>query len=280
MVFNREWIEEDEQLGPQKRTTEVLNGALNCLVDYLRFTTEDHTDFENAKLPTLDCQIWVEGYGIKHEFYEKPQVPNHTLMSDTALSRSCLESSLIQEGVRRLTNTIQDEESGSRNGMVLNKFTKKLINSGFTQEETKSIIIHAVVCFVEKEKRSKLNPEETGYYPLHLSKRFKKEERIQKKNIAKTSWYMKNVNKESMDLNNWRLKVPKVWRTRRLRQRGAEKQKISTVIMVPNTADSLLLDRLVLKEAQLSKITGYAAKLVEGNGTPLCRLFQIPGGSK
>ena len=45
---------------------------------------------------------------------------------------------------------------------------------------------------------------------------------------------------------------------------------------VPNTLDSILLNSLVLKEAQLSRVTGYSIKLVEGNGMPLSKLFPTP----
>ena len=94
MKYNTDWVDEDKNMGPQKRTTKVIHEALNSISDYLRFTTEDHLDFGEMKLPTLDCQLWVNDYKIIYEFYEKPQVANRTLQSDTALSRTSLDASL------------------------------------------------------------------------------------------------------------------------------------------------------------------------------------------
>ena len=39
--------------------------ASSFVVEYLNFTTEDCEDYTNNKLPTLDCEIWVENYKIK-----------------------------------------------------------------------------------------------------------------------------------------------------------------------------------------------------------------------
>ena len=47
-------------------------------------------------------------------------------------------------------------------------------------------------------------------------------------------------------------------------------------MMIPNTQDAELLNGLILKEAQLSKVTGYMVKLVEGNGVPLNRALPPP----
>ena len=61
-----------------------------------------------------------------------------------------------------------------------------------------------------------------------------------------------------------------------MRERNIKDIKVSTVMVVPNTEGSELLNKLVQKEAQLCKITGYRVKLVEGNGTPLSRAIPQP----
>ena len=58
--FHQERIQEDIELGPQKHTTRIIGEERNSIVPYLRFTTEDSEDFANKKLPTLDCELWVE----------------------------------------------------------------------------------------------------------------------------------------------------------------------------------------------------------------------------
>ena len=82
------------------RTREELTKAMCSLVYFLKFTGEDATMFPNHRLPTLDTEMWVSGYEIRFSFFEKPTVPNRTLQSDTALSKSSLHASLIQYIVR------------------------------------------------------------------------------------------------------------------------------------------------------------------------------------
>ena len=88
MTFKKEWIDEDLELNQQERTTKVIKEALNSICEYLVFTTEDALDYEDSKLPTLDCKIWLENYKICYCFFEKPQVPNRTLQEGTALSKT------------------------------------------------------------------------------------------------------------------------------------------------------------------------------------------------
>ena len=70
--------------------------------------------------------------------------------------------------------------------------------------------------------------------------------------------------------------VPKEWSERKLRQRRIDGVNISTVMVIPNSHNAELLNGLVLKEAQLSRVTGYMVKLVEGNGVPLSRILPPP----
>ena len=79
------------------------------------------------------------------------------------------------------------------------------------------------------------------YKLMHLSKNYQREERILKKISAKTDWYInKNENYDS-----WKLLIPKEWRIRGLRQRRIQGIPVSTVMTVPNTADSELLNALI-----------------------------------
>ena len=90
MVFRTELVREDETISPQKRTTKIMNSILNSLVEYLKFTTEDHEDYPDKRLPTLDCKLWVQSELILHSFFEKPQTQNRVLLRTTALSKTGL----------------------------------------------------------------------------------------------------------------------------------------------------------------------------------------------
>ena len=102
----------------------MIYSILNSVVEYLKFTTEDCQDYQDLKLPTLDCKLWVEGDRILHSFFEKPQTPNRVLLKTTALSKTSLESTMVQEGVRRLLNTSTNVHPNERNE-ILNTFVGK-----------------------------------------------------------------------------------------------------------------------------------------------------------
>ena len=72
------------------------------------------------------------------------------------------------------------------------------------------------------------------------------------------------------------MNIPKEWKKKKVRQRDIKDVEISSIMTVPNTKDGELLTRLVQKEAQLCKLTGFRVKLVEGNGILLSRLFPSP----
>ena len=222
------------------------------------------------KLPTLDCQLWVNDYKIIYEFYEKPQVANRTLQSDTALSRTSLDASLTQECVRRMINTSLEAPADSLKN-ALDKFARKLLNSGHEVEVIQTLLVQAATCYIEKVRRSRLDANDQEYRPLHMSKEYMRNERWLAKTMAKNNWYDKKK-----VFRGWRQMLPKEWKPRQLRQRRIQGIPVTSVMIVPNTFNSCLLNRLILKEAQLSKISGYQLKLVEGNGTPISKLMPAP----
>ena len=212
----------------------------------------------------------MKDYKILYEFYEKPQAPNRTLQKETALSKTSLDASLIQECVRRMTNTSREAPAESLTDS-LNVFARKLINSGHKVEEVQTFLVQAAICYTERVRRSELCTSDEAYKPLHMSKNYMKEDRWLKKKISQNNWYDKKK-----EFFGWRHLLPKEWKPRQLRQRRIQGIPVSSVMIVPNTHDSCLLNRLILKEAQLSKITGYQMKLVEGNGTQIGRLIPAP----
>ena len=96
LQYRESEVEYDINIGPQKRTTLIMNQMLNSLVSYLKFTTEDCEDFVSGTLPTLDCQLWVENQQIRYKFFEKSQVSNRMLLHNTALAKASLTSSIVQ----------------------------------------------------------------------------------------------------------------------------------------------------------------------------------------
>ena len=76
------------------------------------------------------------------------------------------------------------------------------------------------------------------------------------------------------------MEVPREWKKKTLRQRNIEGTEVTSIMSVPNTAGGELINRLIQKEAQLSRISGYRVKLVEGNGIPINKFFPSPLAKK
>ena len=284
MVFIIDKVAEDSDTDPQKRTTRVIYSILNSVVEYLKFTTEDCQDYQDLKLPTLDCKLWVEGDRILHSFFEKPQTPNRVLLKTTALSKTSLESTMVQEGVRRLLNTSTNVHPNERNE-ILNTFVRKMINSGFSREEAQLFVVHAATSFTHKVMVSELPETHPDYKPLFRGRLYQREDRLITKALSKNTWFRGKNKKVStpptgtktpVQAQCWKTLLPKEWKVKQLRQRHIEGLEVSTVLIVPNTENGCLLDELIKKEAQLSKLSGYHIKMVEGNGTQLYKLFPSP----
>ena len=77
------------------RTVEEIKKSMNAVWNFLEFTTESQTDFTDGYLPTLDfaTKVLPTGY-VSYKFFSKPMGSNLVLSFGTALSRSCIFSSL------------------------------------------------------------------------------------------------------------------------------------------------------------------------------------------
>ena len=58
-IFKEEW-KISENLSKQQRTTLELCNAMNSIFSNIKFTVESESDFLNNRLPTLDCELWIE----------------------------------------------------------------------------------------------------------------------------------------------------------------------------------------------------------------------------
>ena len=117
----------------------------------VKFPGKDFTDFEEQALPTLDTSQWIEGDKVKYTFFEQPTAPNRVLLKITALSDSCLRSTLVQEVVRRYMNMSEDLEIKKRQE-VMSVFAQKMSNSGYTESEIKSTIVQGAVTYINNRE--------------------------------------------------------------------------------------------------------------------------------
>ena len=75
-IFKEEFQKGDSEshfVDKKKTTSRELCKAMNSIFPNINFTVENEEDFENRRLPTLDCELWMEKSGsgnfIMYSFY-------------------------------------------------------------------------------------------------------------------------------------------------------------------------------------------------------------------
>ena len=256
------------------RTIEEIHKSLNSVWDFLEFTTESQRDFQDGTLPTLDFKTNIKKNGyVVYEFFNKPMSRNTVLTFGTALSRSCIFSSLRQDLVRRLSHTDLSLGPGARI-IVINQFIQLMVNSGHRFEFIKAVVLQAISKFVYMVGRSTLPEENKRFCPLHRPVTFDSERRKLCKYTEHASWYTTHYRKD-IYANGWKCWIvsKEQWRTRSqtLKKHPGKPKNTShqgkipntTVLFVPKTQGEKLLTVIQDAEEKLSKATGWGTKIIE-----------------
>ena len=156
--FSEDALQEDRiqrQAGESKnqRMARLCTPAMNSINPDLKFTTECQEDFQSERLPTLDCEMWIEDNKIKHSYYQKPMKTPFVLMSRSGTSYRQKFQILSNELSRRLSN-IQTEEIEHQE--VLNKieqFIKELKSSEYDQKQAREIVTSGLRGWKKKVER-------------------------------------------------------------------------------------------------------------------------------
>ena len=193
LEFREDWLEEDskEGLTRTERTARVLNNIMNSIHTNLRFTMETPENFKDQKLPALDTQVWLEDNKLIYSFYEKPMAAKTVIRRGSALGENIKVASLSQDLVRRMKNTSLVLPTSDR-VKVVDAYTSKLMSSGYSRSQTKTIVVAGLKGF---EKAVKLHTE--GSKKLHRSADEGAAMRNKKKLLEKSNWFKGKKNYEA-----------------------------------------------------------------------------------
>ena len=207
---------------------------------------------------------------------------NLVLEKGTALSNTCVFSSLRQDLVRRLYNTDLEVEMQTRK-LIIEDFIQRMVNSGHKYQFIKAVVLQGISKFVYMVQRSKLDPTDKRYAPVHRERSYKWKERLLLKYTNKDNWYTgislkdqyRNVWKSWIRRKGDRRVFNKKCRKDGLKptsQRKGQRIPVTTAIFVPPTRGGVLTQMIQLKENQMS--TPWSVKVLEKPGIPLFRTFQ------
>ena len=286
--FKKSWRQEDidKEISGTEITRRVLGDSMQEVLKCLTFTTEVG-EGEEEWLATLDLELRVENTNlISFRYFEKPTTTNVMVQKRSALDENSKVKILANELMRRLSNT--DSRQGSNvTKEVVNRFSQKLLTSGYAISQTRRITLSGVRGWEGKKRRL----QEEGKRLFRTSKE-SLAGRIVKKTIGKTRWFRtkkKNAKndkviagvekkaKEKKQLNRTQesSKTDSKHTTSTNKEDVAKEERTASVLFVPNTKDGILAKNLREVVERVKGILGYRIKIVERSGTPLKLMFPL-----
>ena len=269
LLYSKKWELEDMRgaVTPEQKTSSILLESMQGVETYLKFTVETPEDFDGW-LPTLDTNLRVEGNNqVSYMFYEKPTCTNTVIRKESALSENQKVQILAQELIRRLFNTKEGLTREYR-AEIINKYTQKLINSGYAIEQTRKIILAGVKGYYGKVRRRR---RERGIWRVHFTAQESGGSRWRKKLLSKTTWYKgTHKGKKVAEMNTKGLRKGE---ERMSLQRGGEDLKTRAVLFVPQTPMGELAKQAKEVLERMGQMMGFKLKVVERAGVSLQNQF-------
>ena len=256
------WELEDYATTPERRTKEILAKTMEGVEDYLTFTMESGEDFEGGWLPTLDTALKVGNNNqIQFRFYEKETTSKRTVQKRTAMEHNSKIQVVSNDLVRRLCNTI--EELGSQETIkVIDDYSQKLLNSGYSVEETRAIVVKGLKGYEGRKNRCR----EEGR-SLWRTANQSRGARHLKKLTANTSWYRGRKKRNYYGGGSTK---------KGEQQKGAKDTRAweqKSVLFVEQTREGELGKQLRDVVQRLAPVMGFAIKIVERTGSNLKSKF-------
>ena len=269
LLFSRGWeLEEmEEGVTPEGKTKIIMLESMQGVETYLEFTVESPEDFDGW-LPTLDTNLRVEKDNqISYKFYEKPTSTNTVIRKESALSENQKIQILSQELVRRLFNTKETLNKEYRS-LIINEYTQKIINSGYSSDQVKKIILSGIKGYFGKVRRRR--KDQVGKR-IHRTAQESGGSRWKRKLLGKTTWYRSKRKKDGEETTpSSRIKGRSV---KDVQHRGKEDLKTRAVLFVPQTPMGELATRTREVLERMKEVMGFRLKVVERAGVSLQNQF-------
>ena len=227
---------------------------------------ETGEDYQDMWLPTLDTRLKVgEDNRVLHGFYEKPTSSNLTVQRRTAMGEDAKIQVLSNDLVRRLKNNSEELGMGAKIEIV-DRYTQKLLNSGYRGEQLRRIVINGIKGYENKVRRCR----EHGV-KLHRTSTDSQGARVRKKLLAKTNWFKKRRKQEDQDLNTRRSGCG----VKGAPRRGSTELEQKTVLFVEQSPGGELAKRIRESLRRMENTLGFKVKVVERTGRSLGSKFPL-----
>ena len=159
------WEEEDMLANRTQEdvTMTAMRTAVDSIIPWLQFTSDEPGQHESATVPMLDLQVWVRHPRVEDElgfdtlgwsFYEKATSSDRVLRASSAYGWRSKIVTLTMEVFRRMRNTTRQATQRHR-CQILEVFIRKLRMSGYV-EKTVTGILRSGLQFYSRKLRIEL----------------------------------------------------------------------------------------------------------------------------
>ena len=267
LLFSQEWREKDSEKSGTLRTKEILLETFKGIEDYLDFTVETGEEFPGGWLPTLDTSFKVaKDNQVLFRYFEKPMTSSKTVQQDSAMEENAKLKTLSMDLIRRFLNSCEalGREEKKR---IVDEYSTKLINSGFSKEKTAQIIVNGIKGYEMKIERSK----RTGV-PLRRSAKLSSFTRRRKKLLGKSSWFRskKSNGGEEYDRRKGRRREKEKVLDKEVGEKRIEQKTVLFLEQTPRGELAVEMRNLI---ARLAPTLGFSIKVVERTGTSIRNKF-------
>ena len=256
---------EDKELSGAEVTRRVLEQTLNSVEEYLQFTTEIGEEFSEGWLPTLDTSFKIgEQNQILFRYFEKETCSRMTVQQKTAMNENTKIQVVSNDLVRRLLNS--SEELGSKEkARIVDQYGQKLLDSGYSREQTIRILVAGIKGFEGKVERCRKEGRR-----LRRRANESRGARTRKQLLGNTDWFKKKgKGSRNTTTTNGGSKG------RNQRQQGEQEIACRTVLFLEYSNGGELARRMKELMKRLAPMLGFGIKIVERAGRTLRSQFPL-----
>ena len=177
-------IEKDENKETaERRIMDKFKEVADNILQMLEFTHDHPSEHREGWMPVLDLQVRTRGNKLEYKYYEKPCTNTYLIGERSAMAMTTKRTVLVQEGFRRLLNTMPGLEDEIWMD-IMEEFAAKMLRSGYSSKMRKEVVHGALAAY-----QCRVRQDSEGIRPLHRPKEYRKEDREREKLVKKETWF-------------------------------------------------------------------------------------------
>ena len=167
IVFNADWVDEDSKLPEDLHTANVMMTMANSIRPSIQFTVDVGSNYADNRVPILDMAMRMENISftehgttficpqVSYVFFKKSMARTTIMKSASAMPEKIKRETLVNELLRRLTNTTQYLPSAAEeNRKVTNAYMQTMKLSGYGEKIRRETALAGIKGLQEKLRKA------------------------------------------------------------------------------------------------------------------------------